>query len=127
MPPARARLILGDARAATDRIEDVWRRMPPDAWSRPAAARAGVRPAWMSVWARWRESEIHHVDLDVGFTHRHWPVEFVGLLLPWVLPTLPARLDGQAAVRVEATDREPPVAAHLAAMGLSATTGGRVT
>jgi maleylpyruvate isomerase len=104
-----ARLILGDARAAIDRLEDVWRRMPPDAWSRPTAARIGPRPAWMSVWARWRESEIHHVDLDAGYTHRHWPTEFVGLLLPRVMPTLAARLDGEITVRVEIVDCDSPV------------------
>ncbi len=104
-----ARLILGDVRAAIDQIEDVWRRMPPDAWSRPTAARIGPRPAWTSVWARWRESEIHHVDLDAGYAHNHWPAEFVDLLLPKVMPTLPARLDGEIAVQVEAIDRGPPV------------------
>jgi len=46
----------------------------------------------MSVWARWRETEIDHVDLDAGYTHSHWPAEFVDLMLPRVLPTLAARL-----------------------------------
>ncbi len=77
-----ARLILQDARAAVDQVEDAWRRMPPEAWTRSTGARVGQRPAWMSVWARWRESEIHHVDLDVGYTHEHWSAEFVGLMLP---------------------------------------------
>jgi maleylpyruvate isomerase len=89
-----ARLILADVSAAIDQIEDVWRRMPADAWLRPTAARIGQRPAWMSVWARWRETEIHHVDLDAGYAHGHWPAEFVDLLLPRVLPTLATRLDG---------------------------------
>jgi maleylpyruvate isomerase len=109
-----ARLILDDARAATDRLHDVWRRMPPEAWSRPTAARAGPRPAWMSVWARWRETEIHHVDLDAGYTHSQWPAGFVDLLLPRVLPTLAARLAGEVTVRTEATDRDPAVAAPAA-------------
>jgi maleylpyruvate isomerase len=104
-----ARLILADAYTAIERLEDVWRRMPPDAWSRPTAARIGPRPAWMSVWARWRESEIHHVDLDAGYTYRHWPAEFVGLLLPRVMPTLTARLDREITVRVQIVDRDPPV------------------
>jgi len=81
-------LILHDVRAAVDRVEDAWRRMPPAAWSRPTGARVGQRPAWKSVWARWRETEIHHVDLDADYTHDHWPAEFVTLMLPRVLPTL---------------------------------------
>jgi maleylpyruvate isomerase len=97
-------LILSDLRTAIDQIEDVWRQMPADAWSRPTSARMGQRPAWMSVWARWRESEIHQVDLDAGYTHGHWPAEFVDLLLPRVMPTLATRLDGQTAVQVEIID-----------------------
>ena len=77
-----ARLILSDLRTSIGQIEDVWRQMPPDAWSRPTAARIGPRPAWMSVWARWRETEIHHVDLNCGYAHDDWPVGFVDLMLP---------------------------------------------
>lgn len=109
-----ARLILADARAATDRLQDVWRRMPPDAWSRLTAARAESRPAWMSVWARWRETEIHHVDLDAGYTHSQWPAGFVDLLLPRVMPTLAARLTDEITVQAEATDRDPAVTAMAA-------------
>jgi maleylpyruvate isomerase len=32
---------------------------------------------WNSVWARWRESEVHHVDLDVGYSPNNWPSAFV--------------------------------------------------
>lgn len=109
-----ARLILGDVRTAIAQIEDVWHRMPADAWSRPTAARIGQRPAWMSVWARWRESEIHHVDLDAGYAHGHWPAEFVDLLLPRVIPTLATRLDGEITVQAETIDRDPPVTATTA-------------
>lgn len=101
-----ARQILDDARAAVERIESVWRRMPPHAWPQPTQARAGLRPAWMSVWARWRETEIHHVDLSVGYGHSAWPQEFVELLLPRAVATLPSRAADGIAVRVEATDRD---------------------
>ena len=109
-----ARLILDDAHAATDRLQDAWRDMPPDAWSRLTAARAGPRPAWMSVWARWRETEIHHVDLNAGYTHSQWPAEFVDLLLPRVMPTLAARLGDEITVQAETTDRDPAVTAVAA-------------
>ena len=101
-----ARLILDDAEAAIRRVEDSWRRMPADAWGRPTVARVGSRPAWMSVWARWRETEIHHVDLDAGYTHPQWPDDFTRLLLPRVLPTLQARLADQVTIRAEATDQD---------------------
>ncbi len=115
-----AQLILSDMRTATGQIEDVWRRMPADAWSRPTAARIGTRPAWMSVWARWRESEIHHVDLDAGYTHGHWPAEFADLLLPRVMPTLATRLDGEFTVQVGTIDRDPPVTATATAASAAA-------
>jgi maleylpyruvate isomerase len=106
-----AQVILSDVRAAIDQIQDVWRRMPADSWSRPTAARTGPRPAWTSVWARWRETEIHHVDLDAGYAHGRWPAEFVDLLLPRVMPALATRLDGEITVQVQTTDRDPPVTA----------------
>ncbi len=101
-----APVLLQDVRAALDRVEDAWRRMPPEAWSRPTGARIGQRPAWKSVWARWRESEIHHVDLDTGYTHHHWPAEFVRLMLPRVVPTLDTRLTGEVTVQVQAAGRQ---------------------
>ena len=109
-----ADVILSDVRTAIGQIQDVWRQMPADAWSRPTAARTGPRPAWTSVWARWRESEIHHADLDAGYTHGHWPAEFVDLLLPRVMPTLATRLDGELTVQVQTTDRDRPVTATAA-------------
>ena len=101
-----APLILQDVRAAIDRVEDAWRRMPPEAWSRPTGARIGQRPAWKSVWARWRETEIHHVDLDAGYTHDHWPAEFVSLMLPRVVPTLDTRLTDKITVQVQTAGRQ---------------------
>jgi maleylpyruvate isomerase len=77
-----ARLILRDADAAISRVGEAWRQLPADAWRRPTAARVGTRPAWASVWARWRETEIHHVDLDAGYTHHQWPANFTAVLLP---------------------------------------------
>ena len=109
-----AQLILDDVRAATGRLQDVWRSMPADAWSQSTPARTGPRPAWMSVWARWRETEIHHVDLKAGYTHSQWPAEFVDLLFPRVTPTLAGRLADEITVLAETTDRDPPKTAVTA-------------
>lgn len=80
--------------------------MPPEAWSRPTGARIGQRPAWKSVWARWRETEFHHVDLDAGYRHGHWPAEFVSLMLPRVLATLDARLGDETDVQVHTAGQQ---------------------
>ena len=100
--------IVADARAAAQRAEAMWSSMSPGAWLRPTAARAGRRPAWMSVWARWRETDIHHLDLGLGYTHRHWPAEFADLLLPRLLAGLDRRLPPAASVELRITDRAHP-------------------
>jgi maleylpyruvate isomerase len=102
------RVIVADARAAAQRAEAMWRSMPSGAWLRPTAARAGRRPAWMSVWARWRETDIHHLDLGLGYTHRDWPAAFVDLLLPRLLAGLDRRLPPATSVAIRVTDRAGP-------------------
>jgi len=39
----------------------------------PGGQRIGVRAIPLM---RWREVEIHHADLDAGYTRAHWPAEF---------------------------------------------------
>lgn len=70
----------------------------------------------MSVWARWRETEIHHVDLDAGYTHSHWPAEFVDLMLPPGPANPGCPLADEITVQVQVTDR------HLAETDAAATT-----
>jgi maleylpyruvate isomerase len=56
-------------------------------------------PAWSIldwVGARWREVEIHHTDMGVGYTHHDWDDAFVDYL-----------------TSVAAFDREPEVALTL--------------
>jgi maleylpyruvate isomerase len=56
------------------RLEATWARLGAHGWSRPTAARAGLRPAFTCLRARWREVEIHSVDL--GSPSQSWPVSF---------------------------------------------------
>ncbi|WP_300614357.1 hypothetical protein [Trebonia sp.] len=50
--------------------------------------------------------------------HEHWPAEFVGLMLPRVLPTLDARLADGITVQIQVTRRNwPPAGAAAAAEG----------
>jgi maleylpyruvate isomerase len=73
--------IVGDLTVAQARLEQMWHALDEDAWHRPTRARAGIRPAMASVWARWRECEIHHVDLNLGYRPADWPGPFVDTLL----------------------------------------------
>jgi maleylpyruvate isomerase len=61
------------------------------------------RPAGAFVAARWREVEIHRVDLAGAYPADEWPAEFVGFLLPELAEQL-APLDG-GAVRIEVAAR----------------------
>ena len=69
---------LGDLAAALvdadQRLEAIWTRFASTTWQRLTTARAGIRPAFTCLWARWREVEIHSVDL--GSPSSSWPVSF---------------------------------------------------
>jgi maleylpyruvate isomerase len=63
------------------------------------------------VWTRWREVEVHHVDLGLGYAASEWPVAFVTRGLGEVLAELPARgapgrPPAHTSVRLEATDHD---------------------
>jgi maleylpyruvate isomerase len=73
---AGAAVLRADLRGAHDRLFDVWSSLPADAWERTGRASA-TRTMREFVWARRREVEIHHLDLDVGYESSDWPVGFV--------------------------------------------------
>ncbi|KAF0849724.1 maleylpyruvate isomerase [Nocardia caishijiensis] len=56
----------------------------------------GTLTADIVPWMRLRETEIHHVDLDVGYTPADWPKEFVARLLPETVTDLSADLRPEA-------------------------------
>jgi maleylpyruvate isomerase len=82
-----ASLLAADFRFAGSRLvamlgeisEDLFET--PVAWSRPVSARD------LPV-LRWRELEIHHVDLGLDYTASDWPAEFVQSTLESELPRL---------------------------------------
>jgi maleylpyruvate isomerase len=41
---------------------------------------------------RWREVEVHHVDLGTGYSPEDWPEEYLRRELPRLLATIPDRL-----------------------------------
>ena len=63
---------------------------------RGAATRRAVSgallPLEMLPFSRWREVEIHHVDLGLGFGYQDWSEGFVAEELPRALDTVPRRL-----------------------------------
>jgi maleylpyruvate isomerase len=62
-------------------------------------------------WVRWREVEVHHVDLGMGYEPSDWPVGFVTGALRELLDSFadraaPSRPRVDAAYRIVVTDHE---------------------
>jgi maleylpyruvate isomerase len=102
--------LLADLRRSSDALMEAWMQMPDDAWDRVGRSLTGQRTQREWVWSRWREVEVHHVDLGLGYAPSEWPVGFVTRGLADALRELPDRssrsVPPNAAVRLEATDHE---------------------
>lgn len=98
--------LVEDVAASAARLDEVWSGLDPYDWHREAWPRSGPLPALRMIGLRWREVEIHRVDLADGYGPGDWPASFVAPLLPSLLdperllPRLPAGL----AVEVVNTD-----------------------
>ena len=90
--------LAADVTESADRLEDTWSRLTDADWRREAVTRAGPVPALRLIGMRWREVEIHRVDLADGYGPGDWPASFVAPLLPSLLdperigPRLPSGL-----------------------------------
>jgi maleylpyruvate isomerase len=98
--------VLADALTSAQRLEQAWAALPAAAWDVTALTRTGPAPTWRLVPARWREVEIHWVDLAVGYGPADWPAMFVASLLPALVDEdrLGPRLPDGLAVHIVATD-----------------------
>jgi maleylpyruvate isomerase len=104
--PARAEAIeAGAARPAVDLVADIvatHRRldaavaaMTAERWRNETRDVGGdLRPAHEMPRRRWREVELHHVDLGLGYEPADWPAVFVERLLPEALADVGRRLPG---------------------------------
>ena len=79
------------------RLERVWASMKPEAWDGYGMSGDEVRPCRQLPFFRWREVEVHHVDLGVGYEPPDWPEEYVAVELPAALRHVPDRLADHAA------------------------------
>jgi maleylpyruvate isomerase len=97
-----------DLRRSCDALMDVWARLPDDAWCREGTTMRGPQTIGRTPWLRWREIEIHHLDLDLGYLAADWPIGFVHVALEERLAMLGdavAAIDaGTLRVRLEASD-----------------------
>ena len=107
-----AAALLADLRRSCDALMEAWMQLPDDAWERVGRSLTGERTQREWVWSRWREVEVHHVDLGLGYAASEWPVAFVTRGLDDAFAELPgARRAGAARpptrpFRLEATDHD---------------------
>lgn len=93
--PAAA--LVADVRDTSSAVDELCATLAEDVWDRPTRTVAGeIEPASAVVFSRWREVEVHHVDLGLGYTPDRWPSELVDAWLPRVLQELGQRTDPNA-------------------------------
>jgi maleylpyruvate isomerase len=107
-PAKTLRADLSDAIAA---LEGAWDEAGDEVWSN-GSGRTTLGPASIAeiLYRRWREVEVHHVDLGLGYEPADWPSGFVERELPRALAKLPDRLapDDRAMFTAWLVDRGRP-------------------
>ncbi|HEY9390057.1 MAG TPA: maleylpyruvate isomerase N-terminal domain-containing protein [Mycobacteriales bacterium] len=101
--------LVADLNEAAGCLDDTWSRMHTDAWQRPVVTPMGELPAWQLLRARWREVEIHWIDVDLPPARDHtpalWPVSFANHLVSHLVEAgLASRLPADHTVDLVATD-----------------------
>jgi maleylpyruvate isomerase len=86
--------LVGDLNRAIDDLDATWGRVPLDVW---ATGQGRMGNGELCACAempsrRWREVEIHRVDLGLGAEPTDWPDAYVELELRQALAQLPDRL-----------------------------------
>lgn len=99
-----AAALLADVRAASARLEAAWAATPIAAWAHGRARDAAghERDLPEMVFRRWREVEVHLVDLGLGFSWSGWSAGYVDRDLDRAIAGVGPRLAPGTALRIEA-------------------------
>ena len=89
LPAAR---LQAESLRTSSALEAAWSRMTPDAWRGHGLAGGREWPCRVLPFHRWREVEIHHVDLGLGYEPEDWPEAYVQRELPLALAAVPDRV-----------------------------------
>jgi maleylpyruvate isomerase len=86
--------LVADLGRAIDDLDATWLRVPPEVWmiGQGRMGNGEVCACADMPARRWREVEIHRVDLGLGPEPTDWPEAYVDLELPLALAQLPTRL-----------------------------------
>ena len=69
--------LVADVRATIYQLESVWAHTSAEGWQGRGLSLMGEVPMTDLVFRRWRETEIHRVDLGLGYTVAEWPADYV--------------------------------------------------
>lgn len=83
-------------------LERTWRELTEADWASPILYRDGV--LLDTVFAQWRETEIHTVDLGLGYRSADWSAELCDYLSDFLAPRLPEGIALTAAIQGKPTD-----------------------
>src|SRR5687767_4800913 len=83
--------LVADLARSVEWLHETWDAMGDDAWGGMLGFTRGPEPARTGPWRRTFEVEVHHVDLDLGYSPLRWPVSFVEEAIQHTVVTLPAR------------------------------------
>lgn len=97
--------LVADAVTSAARLEDAWDATPDEVW-RTGRGRvvSGIWPLAELPFRRWREVEIHHLDLGLGYGVDDWPDSYVEAELARTIAGLGARLGEGPGLDIRATD-----------------------
>lgn len=73
--------LVADVRDSAARLEARWAAGTAAAWSAQSMTAAGPTPIVEVPYRRWREVEVHHADLGLGFEFANWSADYVRLEL----------------------------------------------
>lgn len=86
-----ASVLRADLARSFDELEAAWARLGDEHWSRTGICVPGARSMSQIVDRHLRDVEVHHVDLDIGYSPSDWPESFVMTELAKRLADLPGR------------------------------------
>jgi maleylpyruvate isomerase len=91
-----AEQLVADVRDSALRLEATWAAMTEAAWRGGGVFDDRTPwPAPLIVAHRWREVEVHHADLGLGYGPQDWPDDYVATELARQLSGLVHRVDGE--------------------------------
>ncbi len=89
--------LIADVRDSGARLLETLDSVPDDVWDGSVLDLNGrAMPTTMMAFIRWREVEVHHVDLGLGYTIGDWPVSLVQRWLPLLVDDLTDRAEDRA-------------------------------